>query len=365
MRPRIAIITWRNQRTARELSGGNTRRIYLSEKIIEFVSSKFGDVDVYYVTIEELDSVYSKILALGGRAISYVSTRIGAALRELRFHYINCGTINKIIEKSDVVVLDHVRSVVMASRCNKAVKNPVIVILHDYHREFPYGVNFFTRIVGRLSDKRIKEYLENAGLLIAASVRDAVLYKEHLTEANILVYPNLYYPRERIKINKDNSKLIINVVLPRVHRDIVINIVKRIRRHVKDVEIRGINVPDLPGVKNLGKIPSREKYLETLAEGHIGINFTTTGFQSGSNVKRYDYAIAGNVPLNYMSNAIGEPLPHEYTFVDEYDLFAKILTLDLERLIKYGMENAEYTYLKSIEYNMALNKALYKLLIGQ
>jgi len=360
---RIVAITWRNQRTSKELSGGNTRRIYLIEKIINFISDKLKYPSNFYdITIEKLDSNYSKMIALSARIAGGISKDIAAALRELRFYYIDCKTIDKITKESDVIILDHIRSVIMASKCNIKSRKPTIVILHDYHNEFPYGVNSFTRIIGKYYDKLIKKYMDNVDLIIVATVRDLILYKEYLSNANLLVYPNLYYPQEKVKINKDNTKFIINLVTPRVPVNIVIDIVRLIKQHLKDAEIRGINIPNVPGLKNLGTIPSREKYLETLAEGHIGINLTTIGFQSGSNVKRYDYAIAGNVPFNYMNNSIGEPLPHEYTFIDKYDLVAKILSLSLEELVKYGMENAEYTYLKSIEYNTMLKESLYKLL---
>jgi len=354
---RISTITWRNRKTMNELSGGNLRRIYLTERIVDFVNDFTEPLVKVDITIDDVDSWFSKSLALGAKIIEDPLRGLAAMLRELRFHYVDCGLIRRITEDSALLIIDHVRSVVMLSKCR--VRKPSVVILHDYHKEFPYGINSMTRIIGKFYDKLIYDYLNNANLIITASVRDAILYSERLNNDNILAYPNLYYPRRKVTINK-SDKLIINLVSPKAPMKKIKDIIDILRSRLS-VKIRGISAPSIPGIENLGTIPLRDEYLELLAQGHIGINITDSKFQPDSNVKRYDYAIAGNLPLNYMVNATGEPLPREYTFTDKYDLVAKIESLSLEEIVKYGMENAEYTYRKSIEYNEALKQRLHKL----
>lgn len=354
---RIAAITWRNRKTINEHSGGNTRRIYLTRKIYEVLKP----AETVEITIEDVDSSISKFFALNGRIVEKLKL-IGSSsfFREFRFYWINCDLLSKIITNSDVVIADHIRSVIMLAKCN--IKKPSIVILHDYHEEFPY-YHVYTKILRRiLYDKLIYNYLNNyAKIIITASVRDKILYSEKIDDhTKIIPYPNLYYPDMKLKINKRSDKL--RIFLVKLNINNVKDIIYFLLKHLDNIEIYSINMPKIPGVHDLGAISSREEYLNTLANGHIGINFNRAKYQPGSNVKRYDYAIAGNVPFNYMINAVGEPLPHEFTFTDKYDLVAKIKSLSIEEIIKYGIENAEYVYNKSIEYNNILITTIQKFL---
>jgi hypothetical protein len=53
----------------------------------------------------------------------------------------------------------------------------------------------------------------------------------------------------------------------------------------------------------------------------------------GANERKYDYAMAGLVFFSDTLGVRGDLLPHEYTYVDSYDLAAK-----LEQLLEFGKE---------------------------
>ncbi|MEM1615709.1 MAG: hypothetical protein QW598_01460 [Pyrobaculum sp.] len=355
----IAVINWRGPKLLNDYTGSNTRRIYLIQKIIKFLNP----ISVTEITIRDVDSHISKGIAFSGRVLEKIRLKnVSATLREIRFYWIDCDALAKKVENASLLVIDHIRGVAMVSRCR--LKIPSIVLLHDYHLEFPYARGLIHYLAKYSFNKLIYSYLNNyAKLIITASLRDKILYSESLNNNKIVVYPNLYYPDTKIDVEQKNrDKIIINFVLPRVHIKKIEELVSFIIKRISNVEIRGINMPHIPFVKNYGVIDSREAYLNLLAQGHVGINMSQVKIQPGSNVKRYDYAIAGNVPFNYMANVVGEPLPREFAFTDKYDLVAKLESLDIDTLIKYGLENGKYAYEKSIEYNNALAKSINEIL---
>jgi hypothetical protein len=72
-------------------------------------------------------------------------------------------------------------------------------------------------------------------------------------------------------------------------------------------------------------------YFAILSKSWIGINIGI--HLGGTNERKYDYAMAGLVVFSDNFGSRGDLLPHEYVYVDRYDLTAK-----LEQIIEYGKE---------------------------
>ena len=67
---------------------------------------------------------------------------------------------------------------------------------------------------------------------------------------------------------------------------------------------------------------------------------------AGSNERKYDYAMAGLVVFSDKLGARGDLLPNEYTYVDGYDLAAKLdqlLEFGKEKLTEMGTQNRKHT----------------------
>ena len=88
-----------------------------------------------------------------------------------------------------------------------------------------------------------------------------------------------------------------------------------------------------------GFINNRNEFLKKLSEAHIGINFAFK--LGGTNVRKYDYALAGLVVLSNPYGCRGEPLPYEYCFLDPADLATKISALKNEKVEEMGLKNQE------------------------
>ena len=71
--------------------------------------------------------------------------------------------------------------------------------------------------------------------------------------------------------------------------------------------------------------------MRILSKSWIGINIGI--HKGGSNERKYDYAMAGLVVLSDTLGCRGDLLPHEFAYIDNNDLAAK-----LDQLIKFGKE---------------------------
>jgi hypothetical protein len=88
-------------------------------------------------------------------------------------------------------------------------------------------------------------------------------------------------------------------------------------------------VPKNIKIKYFDFIPSKLDYLKLLGRSWIGINIGI--HLAGTNERKYDYAEAGTVVFSDILGVRGDFLPHEYTYIDRYDLAAKI-----EQLFELG-----------------------------
>ncbi|MFP3209600.1 MAG: hypothetical protein RXR82_07930 [Nitrososphaeria archaeon] len=68
---RLTYVTWRNRSKLREYSGGNVAREYLIAKVAELA----GADEVVGITLEDLDSGASRVLAGAGRLLSSLGPR--------------------------------------------------------------------------------------------------------------------------------------------------------------------------------------------------------------------------------------------------------------------------------------------------
>lgn len=87
-------------------------------------------------------------------------------------------------------------------------------------------------------------------------------------------------------------------------------------------------------------IPDKLDYMRILSKSWIGINIGI--HKGGSNERKYDYAMAGLVVFSDILGCRGDMLPHEYTYLDDNDLAAKLeqlIELGQKKIIEMGMEN--------------------------
>jgi hypothetical protein len=80
------------------------------------------------------------------------------------------------------------------------------------------------------------------------------------------------------------------------------------------------------------------RFLELLAQAHWGVNYSIHG--GGSNVKRFDYALAGLMVLSGGSGFRGEYLPGEASFLDHHDLACKLSGMSVGEAVEAGRANA-------------------------
>ncbi len=81
----------------------------------------------------------------------------------------------------------------------------------------------------------------------------------------------------------------------------------------------------------------------------------------GTNQRKYDYAMAGLVVFSDNLGARGDLLPNEYTYVDSYDLAAKLnqfLELKKTEIEEKGMGNRNYVLLLAEKQKEKLHKVL-------
>ena len=382
---KAVVLTWRNKNTLNEYSGGSTRLHFL----LNIIRNALNISDMLIYTVDELDTVSSKAYAFIARVLSHLSITLASSLREYRFNAVNCKKLVNIINKNEkddlILILDHIRSVIMIANCINDLlkyKDHIIHISHDFSTEHPYRSYFTTG----LNKKSLKILEKLNPITITVSMRDKILYEESANLNDVIVFPNIYPPIDdkmniiNYAISKNEDSLIINIVKPVMS----VNYIKILNKLIKTLEkyldykikirIISSNISyfekDLSNKYNDRKIsievsnniPSRIDYLKYLSEGHIGIVELYGKYSSGTNVRRYDYALAAVMPALYYINVQGERMPHEIVFRDIEDLVAKLTYLSINELIRYGISNKEYAIdLFNRYFNILLDK-LHKIL---
>jgi hypothetical protein len=367
---RLTYITWRNSATIREYSGGNVSREYRIAKIAELA----GADEVVGITVESFDSGASRILAGAGRLLSSLgAASLAALMRELRFTAVSCpDRVADLLAGSSLLVADHIRGLLMLSKCLGRLPEdlPVVYLAHDFYREAPYG--YLPRASRGYFERSVRELLRGGAvrLIVAATLRDKYLYEEEAPGIDVVAFPSVFLPSSPLNLDrKPDDMLIINLIMnPGGIRSpppaFVSKISELLRRNGVRFELVSVGGP-APGAAYVPNLP-RDQFLQKLAEGHVGINYTSRGLpQSGVNVKRMDFAIAGNVPFSHHLSVTGEPLPREHAFIDAYDLATKISYFSPVELAEYGRENARYVAILHDRAVHSLEGALRKLVRSQ
>jgi len=200
---------------------------------------------------------------------------------------------------------------------------------------FNFGNNIITKT---LMYKLERDAVALSDLVVACSERDRLKYLE-MGARKVLFYPNIYPIAEFEPGNKDQTPS-ISIVLrghwgSRAERSLD-KIFKALSRVDKEIRVYMIGIKPQQVPKNIelqhyARIPSKLDYLNTLSKSWIGINIGI--HMGGANERKYDYAMAGLVVFSDTLGVRGDLLPHEYTYVDSYDLAAK-----LEQLLEFGKE---------------------------
>jgi hypothetical protein len=224
----------------------------------------------------------------------------------------------------------------------------IIFVSQDIaHNRFGYADNFVTR---QLMYRMERNSLAHIDLVVACSEMEQLRYLE-MGAKKAIFYPNLYPTKEFEPADKDQMPS-ISIVL-REHwgsrgeqsLNLILKALAHLDRKIK-VHIIGIKpqkVPDNIMLEHSRFIPIKKNYLEILSKSWFGINVGI--HKSGTNERKYDYAEAGTIVLSDSLGARGDLLPHEYTYIDSYDLAAKIkqlLEFDKIRIIKMGKENRKH-----------------------
>ncbi len=177
-----------------------------------------------------------------------------------------------------------------------------------------------------------------AELVVACSNRDRLKYME-MGAKKVVFYPNIY-PVAEFKPDIKDYRPTLSIV-SRGHwgskleesMDEIFKALSFINGAITVYVIgsKPKKVPKNVRLIHYSFVPSKLDYLKILSKSWMGINL---GFHmAGSNERKYDYAMAGLVVFSDMIGARGDILPHEYTYVDSYDLASKI-----EQLLQFGKE---------------------------
>ena len=227
----------------------------------------------------------------------------------------------------------------------------VIYVSQDVASEnFNFGNNFISR---GLMYKLEREILQAVDLIIACSERDRIKYLE-MGAKKVIYYPNIYPINEFKPIIKDKDPSISISFQNRwgqknaVHFNAILNALAKLNKKIK-VYVIGTKPQEVPKgiwVEHFEYIPRKLDYMKILSKSWIGINIGI--HKGGSNERKYDYAMAGLVVFSDTLGCRGDLIPHEYTYLDNNDLVAKLeqlISFGQKEIIEIGLENRKYALL--------------------
>jgi len=224
---------------------------------------------------------------------------------------------------------------------------PLIYVSQDtaYNR-FGFADNPITKV---LMFRLERDAVAHFDLVVACSEMERLKYLE-MGAKNAIFLPNLYLTQGFEPCSKDVLPS-ISIVLRghwghRAERSLetIFNALAHLDRKIRVymIGIKPRRVPKNVTLEYREFINSKIEYLKIVGKSWIGIN---VGIHlAGTNERKYDYAEAGTVVLSDKLGARGDLLSHEYTYVDSYDLAAKmrqLLDLGKVRLAEMGKENRE------------------------
>jgi hypothetical protein len=195
-----------------------------------------------------------------------------------------------------------------------------------------------------------KSMTAKMNLIVTCSERDKLKYK-NLGLNKIIYYPNIY-PKSNFSISEKEDKPSICLVLKEHWGSRSYEALNKILRSLSSLSINlklyliGTKLHEVPSNVELHQydfIPSKLEFLQILSKSWIGINLGI--HLAGTNERKYDYALSGLIVLSDTLGARGDFIPNEYTYVDSYDLTAKlnqIFKLDKKTIIEKGLENRNH-----------------------
>ena len=261
----------------------------------------------------------------------------------------------------DLLVLDHLSAFSYLGwngRRREGLKT--MYLSHDYEPEF-VGDRYLSAVVMR----RIGSALRRTDLLVAASERDRLSYLSHgiVGDDRIVVYPNIFPPGAGWEPPQGFERSSMPFTLAMVEtgwlgsegaEEDAAFASAALALLPRDRKVRVFAFGDLlwshlraalPGsveLVRMGRVPGREGFLTALSGAHVGVNLAR--WSGGTNVKKYDYALAGLVVLSNPLGARGGLIPHEHVFSDPPDLTAKLIELmdrGSARVVRTGEENSK------------------------
>lgn len=297
---------------------------------------------------------YGEFLTVLSQAMYQYSARSARADNLMRF------LTNTPSKK--IFLIDEFFSLNVAKLRSLKELGPIIYISSDLAYDF-YGDNF---LASKMMYKFEREAMSIPDLIIACSERDKLKYEE-LGARNVVYYPNLY-PIDSFELcEKDQTPSIAIVLrdswgkratesLEQVLKALaIINI--KIRLYMIGAKPRGLskNIE----MKYFDYVSSKLDYLRILSKSWIGINLGIhTG---GTNQRKYDYAMAGLVVFSDNLGARGDLLSNEYTYIDAYDLAAKLnqfLKLEKPEIEEKGLKNRKHILLLAKKQKEKLHEAI-------
>lgn len=253
--------------------------------------------------------------------------------------------INKI-RNPIIFVIDEFFSLRMLNIDRLKSHGQIVYISSDFAYDF-YSDN---SIASKMMYDFEKSLISKTDLIIACSERDKQKY-EDLDINQVIFYPNLYPDSEFNVLNKDETPSVCLVIKEhwgnRSYESLnfVINSLSSIPKKIK-LYLIGMKPKKIPSNLELLHykfIPNKIDFLKILSKSWVGINL---GIHfAGTNERKYDYAVSGLIVFSDIFGAKGDFIPNEYTYVDFYDLKAKlnqIFQLSKEEIFRKGLENRNY-----------------------
>ena len=222
------------------------------------------------------------------------------------------------------------------------------------------------RITKNLMYMLEKSAVNLADLIISCSERDRLQFIK-MGARQVVYYPNIYPTEEPSESKKDQTPSICLVLKghwgKRAEKSLneVFEALSFINSKIKVylVGIKQLKVPKNIELHYYSSIPNKKDFLNLLAKSVIGINIGI--HEGGTNERKYEYALAGLVVFSDYLGIRGDLLPHEYSYLDSFDLGAKltqILNFDMDDLLKMGLENQKQALALAKKQREILSEAL-------
>jgi hypothetical protein len=246
-----------------------------------------------------------------------------------------------------IFLLDEYTSLRIVDLKKLKLLGSIVYVSQDVaYDHFNFGDNAITK---KLMYKLEHNAINLIDLVIASSERDRLKYLE-MGAKKVVFYPNLY-PIDFEQADKDPEPS-ISIVLhghwgQQANRSLD-EIFKALSYSGETIKVNliGISAQKIPKniqLQHYRHIPSKSDYLKILSSSWIGIN---VGIHlGGSNERKYDYAMAGLFVFSDTLGARGDLLPNECTYVDSYDLAAKIkqlLKFRKDGIAEMGQQNRKH-----------------------